>query len=482
MNKFSRLLVLGCLSMLVSQAGFAQNMFRSPGNMSPSNNIANEIIYRRVTERTAERGEDFESIKRAAEQGNALAQFRLGWMYANGRGVARNDAEAVKWLKKSVEQGNAYAQNELGAMYISGRGVAQNDAEAVKWFAKSAEQGYAGAQRNLGWMYANGRGVTQNDAEAMKWYAKAAEQGDAVAQDNLGRMYSSGRGVAQNDAEAVKWYVKSAEQGNAGAQNELGFMYSNGRGVAQNDAEAAKWFVKSAEQGYALAQRNLGWAYANGRGVPKNDAEAVKWYTKAAEQGDKDAQGALGAMKNQPAYVKARHQYKRTTPISESVDKFVEKLSLEQAEKAEVKTWLNSAMDAVEAGAKKLNRQENVSFAAAFLLCSAYEILYAEDFVKDFDDEKFERIAKSLDQASGRRPEMDGATDVEKQEFVDAMIIPSAFLLVVYKSLTESKATQPQSLKAIERVRDDVRQHLQKVGGVDEKKLKSRLEELSRNN
>jgi len=457
MNKFSRLLVLGCLSMLVSQAGFAQcGMWGQCGMFNPhnTNNIWQQNMDRIVTERLhrnmverriAERGGNFESAKREAEQGNADAQHKLGWMYANGRGVT------------------------------------QNDAEAVKWFEKSAKQGHADAQIDLGFMYNNGRGIPRNDAEAVKWFAKAAEQGKAIAQHNLGMMYANGQGVTRNDAEAVKWYAKSAGQGNALAQNDLGFMYSNGRGVAQNDTEAVKWFVKSAEQGNAIAQRNLGWAYANGRGIARNDAEAVKWYKKAAEQGDKGAQDALDAMKNQPSYVKARHQFKRTTPISKSVDEFVEKQSLGQAEKAEVKTWLNSAVNAVEAEAKKLNRQENMSFFIAFLLCSAYEILYAEDFVKDFDDEKFERIAKSLDQISGKRPEMDGVTDAIKQDFVDTVLIPLTFLVVLHKSFTESKDTQSQNLKAIERVKDDVRQHLQEFGGTDEKGLKSKLEALSRN-
>ena len=42
-------------------------------------------------------------------------------------------------------------------MYANGRGVEQDDAEAVKWYRLAAEQGGAAAQFNLGWMYANGR-------------------------------------------------------------------------------------------------------------------------------------------------------------------------------------------------------------------------------------------------------------------------------------------------------------------------------------
>ena len=62
-------------------------------------------------------------------------------MYANGLGVAKDEAEAVKWYRKAAEQGNAYGQNNLGKMYANGLGVAKDEAEAVKWFRKAAEQG-----------------------------------------------------------------------------------------------------------------------------------------------------------------------------------------------------------------------------------------------------------------------------------------------------------------------------------------------------
>ena len=43
----------------------------------------------------------------AAEQGNESAQYNLGNMYANGRGVPKDDAEAVRWYRLVAEQGYA---------------------------------------------------------------------------------------------------------------------------------------------------------------------------------------------------------------------------------------------------------------------------------------------------------------------------------------------------------------------------------------
>jgi uncharacterized protein len=158
-------------------------------------------------------------------------------------------AEAVKWFRKAAEQGDAIAQYNLALMYRDGEGVTQDDAEAVKWFRKAAEQGVANAQYNLALRYDKGKGVTQDYAEAAKWFRKAAKQGNASAQSNLGVMYFNGEGVTQDVAEALKWYRKAAEQGVAQAQHNLGVMYYKGYGVLQDTIAAHMWFNIAAVNG-----------------------------------------------------------------------------------------------------------------------------------------------------------------------------------------------------------------------------------------
>ena len=77
-------------------------------------------------------------------------------MYDNGHGVPQDYAAAVSWYRKAAEQGDADAQYNLGVMYDAGQGVPQDYAAAVSWYRKAAEQGYAGAQYNLGVMYERG--------------------------------------------------------------------------------------------------------------------------------------------------------------------------------------------------------------------------------------------------------------------------------------------------------------------------------------
>jgi hypothetical protein len=55
----------------------------------------------------------FMRLKELSEQGDAFAQYDLGWMYAKGEGVIQDNAEAVKWFRKAAEQGHSYAQKAL---------------------------------------------------------------------------------------------------------------------------------------------------------------------------------------------------------------------------------------------------------------------------------------------------------------------------------------------------------------------------------
>src|SRR4051794_13517919 len=45
----------------------------------------------------------------AARMGNAEAAFNLGWMYANARGLDRDDGIAVALLRRAVELGHSTA-------------------------------------------------------------------------------------------------------------------------------------------------------------------------------------------------------------------------------------------------------------------------------------------------------------------------------------------------------------------------------------
>jgi uncharacterized protein len=91
-------------------------------------------------------------LKPHAEQGNASAQFVIGDMYANGRGVPEDDKQAVKWYRLAAEQGHAKAQSNLGLMYARGDGVPEDKVLAYMWWnlaaANSFSYGIENASKN----------------------------------------------------------------------------------------------------------------------------------------------------------------------------------------------------------------------------------------------------------------------------------------------------------------------------------------------
>ena len=63
--------------------------------------------------------------------------------------IATSDDE-ISSLKKAAEQGDAVAQYKLGVRYDKGDGVEKNKEEAFARFHKAAELGYANAMFNVG--------------------------------------------------------------------------------------------------------------------------------------------------------------------------------------------------------------------------------------------------------------------------------------------------------------------------------------------
>ena len=88
---------------------------------------------------------DFETARifflTLAEGGDIRAQFLLGRIYSEGQGVAKNEAESVKWYLLAASSGDIVSQLALGTMYVNGRGVKQDFVQAYSWFTIVAANG-----------------------------------------------------------------------------------------------------------------------------------------------------------------------------------------------------------------------------------------------------------------------------------------------------------------------------------------------------
>ena len=48
-----------------------------------------------------------------AQEGDHRAQYNMGTLYSNGKGVPQNEAEAIKWFQMAADQGNKFAKMSL---------------------------------------------------------------------------------------------------------------------------------------------------------------------------------------------------------------------------------------------------------------------------------------------------------------------------------------------------------------------------------
>jgi TPR repeat protein len=149
-----------------------------------------------------------EALRYAADSGEQLAQWKLGKMYAEGDGVARDDAKAYAYFSKIVEH---FAEDEPGPRE---RSMVANAFVAVGVYSLD---GIASAK------------IAPDVGRAFDLFRYAATYfSNADAQYYLARMYLEGRGLPKDVRQGVNWLDLAARKGHAPAQALLGHLIFNG--------------------------------------------------------------------------------------------------------------------------------------------------------------------------------------------------------------------------------------------------------------
>jgi TPR repeat protein len=260
---------------------------------------------------------------KAAELGDAKAQYIVAARYQSGNIVEQNYEEAVKWFKASAENGNIDSYYTLFLHYIE---LQRNVDEALEWLDKGCDAGNTDCIYTLGQYYF----TTEDYDKAVELYKKGAEKGDANSCVELAQCYYHGISVEQNKEKAfelleyavnennykggyflAKYLIAEnrnpedieraiqileilANNGIAPAQYSLGELYLKKNDFVTQDLELGiKWIKIAAENDDVDAQMTLAECYENGIGVTKSMYNAVTWYKKAAEQGSEEAEEKL---------------------------------------------------------------------------------------------------------------------------------------------------------------------------------------------
>jgi len=227
-----------------------------------------------------------------AAAGEPRAMFELGALYAEGRGVPRDDATAAQWFEKAASNNDTAAMLCLANLCAEGRGIKRDNQKIFTLCSKAAELGNPLAMLALASIYDIGVVSPKDAGKAFAWRQRAADLKSPAAMFQIAQQFETGNGVAKDEEQSMRWYRKAAAFGDSAALVELGV-----RATRENEnLEAFSYFERAAKLGNAHAFYNLGWAYAHGRGAVKNEEKAAAEYGKAAEYGHAPAMNNLGLM------------------------------------------------------------------------------------------------------------------------------------------------------------------------------------------
>ena len=197
-------------------------------------------------------------------------------------------------LRLAAAQGVASAQFEVAARLAKGDVTEQNLNAAAHWYQRSASQGFAMAQYRLGTLYERGLGVKADLARAQIWYRRAAQQGNVKAMHNLAVLSAGGNGRTADYTAAVQWFLQAAARGLADSQYNLAMLYQSGLGVPHDMKQAHKWLVLASKSGDVEAKRHLMNLSAQLNKTDRVEAEnlARSWRAKASDPMVNDARVA----------------------------------------------------------------------------------------------------------------------------------------------------------------------------------------------
>lgn len=98
----------------------------------------------------------------------------------------------VQNLPSELQKAEAVACFRLGYLYSNGQGVRQDFQKTRELYTKACNGKYPGACYNLGTLYHNGEGVRQNLATAKEYYGKACDLGLQEGCDMYKRLNQAG--------------------------------------------------------------------------------------------------------------------------------------------------------------------------------------------------------------------------------------------------------------------------------------------------
>jgi TPR repeat protein len=225
MNSLAQLCFVTCALWLAPALAFDGT--RTPANTKPPVTPVEAFRSGAASLKAGENDKALSALQYAADQGHALAQWKLGRMYAAGEGVPLNELRAFQYFSRIANThaedspqhpqsrfvANAFVQ--LGHYYLDGipdTQVKADRARAREMYAYAASYfGDADAQYSLAKLLLDGSSGVKDPKQALRWLNLAANKGQARAQALLGNVIFKGDGVPRQAARGLMWLTMARE-------------------------------------------------------------------------------------------------------------------------------------------------------------------------------------------------------------------------------------------------------------------------------
>ena len=312
-----------------------------------SGNMIAQYMYITNTDEDWGADDDWEEIKKSAEQGFVPALELLAGVYYNSKSddccvidlpkslecwkkiiaVKDNDAWNEKTIKMAelhvkylpaIIKGDAHVMMKLGKSLIEtqpkphafchGSCTTILDLFSVgEHWLEQAETAIGlsdmTALRNLAKVYLDLAKIADENPiknklknKAYELYMKMADAGDTVSQSILGESLRRGDGIEKDARKAFIYLYQAAEKGDIVSLRHLAHLYRDGDYAEKNRSKANELYVRAAKSGDGWSLYEIGRCYLNGNCVTKDEAEAKRLLKLAVEKGVKDAGKALSTI------------------------------------------------------------------------------------------------------------------------------------------------------------------------------------------
>jgi tetratricopeptide (TPR) repeat protein len=212
-----------------------------------------------------------EQLKRAAESGHPIAQWKLGRIYQTGDGVPANDAKAFEFYNQVANNHADDSPNSPQSAFVASSFVALGG-----YYLKGVEN----------------TAIRPNVQKAREIYTYAASYfGDADAQYSLGRLYLDAASKERDPKQAARWLKVAAKKGHVGAQALLGqLLFTGDDDMPRRPAQGLMWLTVARANAHAVSEdwvrdaQEQAFSVASEQERRLGVAQAQDWIAKAGNQ------------------------------------------------------------------------------------------------------------------------------------------------------------------------------------------------------